>query len=60
MFVLSLDGAVLLAKFSIGFDQPVLLWKFDGPNNSSLRTVVERRRCVPIFEETFSVEDGIQ
>lgn len=47
-----------MAKFSIGFDQPISLWKFNGPNNSTLRTMVERRRCMPIFEETSAVLDG--
>ena len=56
--ITNLDEAVMTTKFNLGYDLPVSLWKSVAPNNSTLRTLVDRRRCVPIYEENFSMVDG--
>jgi hypothetical protein len=53
------EGAVMEGKYRVGRDQQVTMWKYVGPNGSTLRTTVSTRFCLPINEETFTVsEDG--
>jgi len=52
------DGAQLDGKFHLSSDVAVAMWKAVGPHNQTLRATVSLQHCLPVYEETLSLEHG--
>lgn len=52
------DGAQLDGKFRLRDDVTVAMWKVVGPRNETLRATVSLEHCLPVSEETLTLERG--
>jgi len=52
------DDAQLDGKFRLRNEETVAMWMVTGPHNKSLRATVSLQNCLPVSEETHSLEDG--
>lgn len=52
------DEAIQTSEFRLGVDSSMVVWQMTSLDNYTRTSVVDRKLCLPISEETYFATDG--